>query len=393
MARDAHVVVVGAGIFGVSTALELRRRGRRVTLVDRAEIPAADAASSDISKAVRMTYGADLLYTELMEQAREAWLDLQARWQRGGDEPLYHEVGVLVATSQPMRPGSFEHDSYELLRARGHQVERLDEAAMHRRVPAWGAGVDGFFHALGGYAESGRVVARLARDAQAAGVEVRGGYRVAALAERGSRVTGLVDERGHTLLADEVVVAAGAWSPKLLPELAPCLRSTGHALFHFGVDDAVAADYQHERLPFFTADIATTGLYGFPIHPREGVLKLALHDAGAVIDADAPREVSAAHRARVGDGLARYLPALAGLRPRYARLCLYTDSWDGDFWIARHPEREGLAVATGGSGHAFKFAPILGRLVADALEGKTIDRFRWRPELRSARAEAARCVD
>ncbi|HAA94228.1 MAG TPA: sarcosine oxidase, partial [Dehalococcoidia bacterium] len=61
--------------------------------------------------------------------------------------------------------------------------------------------------------------------------------------------------------------------------------------------------------------------------------------------------------------------------------CLYSDTWDGDFWIDRDPEREGLMVATGGSGHAFKFTPVLGGLVADALEGienPYSKRFAWR---------------
>ena len=62
-------------------------------------------------------------------------------------------------------------------------------------------------------------------------------------------------------------------------------------------------------------------------------------------------------------------------------MCLYFDTWDGDFWISRDPNREGLVVATGGSGHAFKFGPVLGALAADALEGvqnSYSDRFAWR---------------
>ena len=73
---------------------------------------------------------------------------------------------------------------------------------------------------------------------------------------------------------------------------------------------------------------------------------------------------------------------MANLRLHGSKICLYCDTWDGDFWISRDPEREGLVVSTGGSGHAFKFAPVLGKLAADALEG--VDnpynsRFDWRP--------------
>ena len=74
-------------------------------------------------------------------------------------------------------------------------------------------------------------------------------------------------------------------------------------------------------------------------------------------------------------------PELAPLPFHGTKMCLYCDTWDGDFWIGRDPDRQGLVVATGGSGHAFKFAPVLGGLTADALEGIDNDyseRFAWR---------------
>jgi hypothetical protein len=66
-------------------------------------------------------------------------------------------------------------------------------------------------------------------------------------------------------------------------------------------------------------------------------------------------------------------------------VCMYCDTHDGHFWIARDPERKGLVVAAGDSGHGFKFAPVLGEIIADAVEGKDnslLDKFRWRPEVR-----------
>ncbi len=78
----------------------------------------------------------------------------------------------------------------------------------------------------------------------------------------------------------------------------------------------------------------------------------------------------------------------------YTRLCMYADTQDEDFWIARDPARDGLTVASGGSGHGFKFAPVLGGIVADVVEGVAqpwSDKFRWRPEIRMDHGtEAAR---
>jgi glycine/D-amino acid oxidase-like deaminating enzyme len=85
-------------------------------------------------------------------------------------------------------------------------------------------------------------------------------------------------------------------------------------------------------------------------------------------------------------------PSLAGAPIAASRLCVYGDSRDGHFWITRHPERPNLTIACGGSGHAFKFAPVLGGLIADAMLGAPVSsRFRWRPEIANAtRGDAAR---
>src|SRR6185437_9008873 len=86
-----HVAVVGAGIFGVTAALALRRRGHTVSLFDPGPLPHPLAESTDISKIVRLDYGPDDVYLALMESALEGW----RRWNEDLGEPLFHEVGVL----------------------------------------------------------------------------------------------------------------------------------------------------------------------------------------------------------------------------------------------------------------------------------------------------------
>jgi glycine/D-amino acid oxidase-like deaminating enzyme len=99
---------------------------------------------------------------------------------------------------------------------------------------------------------------------------------------------------------------------------------------------------------------------------------------------------------RLRNFLAPRLPALADAPIVYTRLCMYCDTHDGDFWIASDPERAGLVIAAGDNGHGFKFAPVLGELIADAAEGKAnplLEKFRWRPEVRAGSSkEAARPV-
>jgi glycine/D-amino acid oxidase-like deaminating enzyme len=81
------------------------------------------------------------------------------------------------------------------------------------------------------------------------------------------------------------------------------------------------------------------------------------------------------------------IPPLADARLASTRVCVYCDTWDQHFWIAPDPARRGLVVAAGGSGHAFKFAPILGDLIADAVEGNVVARFRWREDGRHCTGE------
>src|SRR5450432_408961 len=99
----------------------MRGRGHEVTLVDPGPIPHPLAESTDISKVVRLDYGNDADYTALGERALDGW----RRWNRDWPVPRFHETGVTFLSRAPMQPGGFEHDSYHLLLARGHVLERL----------------------------------------------------------------------------------------------------------------------------------------------------------------------------------------------------------------------------------------------------------------------------
>jgi glycine/D-amino acid oxidase-like deaminating enzyme len=99
------------------------------------------------------------------------------------------------------------------------------------------------------------------------------------------------------------------------------------------------------------------------------------------VDPDEPVAVDDAHVERCREFLRGSLPALADAPVVHRRICFYCDAFDGAFLIDRHPGRPGLVVAAGGSGHGFKFAPVLGGVIADALEGRENPwawPFRWR---------------
>jgi glycine/D-amino acid oxidase-like deaminating enzyme len=378
-----RVLVIGGGIFGITAALELHARACEVTLVDPGPLPHPLAESTDISKIVRCDYGADEDYTLLGERSLDGW----RRWNSTWRTARFHETGVMFLTRAPIQPGGFEHESFTLLARRGHRVERLDAAAITARFPAYRPGlyVDGYLHREGGWAESGAAVAQLVRDAIDAGVTVRGDCAIDRLVDGGALA-------GDELItADATVVCAGAWTPKLVPDLAPFLRATGQPVFHLRPADP--APFDPARFPVFGADIARTGYYGFPVN-RDGIVKIANHGAGIDLAPDDPRTVTPAQEASLRALLIDSLPALAAAPIVHRRLCVYCDTRDADFWIARHPARTDLTVATGGSGHGFKFAPVLGELIADAALGRTnrfSHKFRWRTDLATTwQGDAAR---
>ncbi len=376
-----RVVVVGGGVFGLTGAHAGLTRGWDITVVDPGPIPHPLAESTDLSKAVRADYGADDDYLELMLEALAGW----RRWNDGWDEALFHETGVSYLTRCPLSPGGFEYESLIRLQSRGIACERLDAAAIRRRFPAWATGryVDGYANPTGGWAESGRVVARLSE-----GVSIRAG-RAARLIERGGRVSGVVLADGAVLEADAVVVTAGAWVPDLVPEVAGSFHAVGQPVFHLRPPDP--ARYTPPAFLPFGADISQTGWYGFPLHPATGVVKLANHGPGRVIHPgdEAARVVTPADDARMRQFCAETFPDLVDAPIVHRRLCVYGDTWDEHFWIAPDPARPGLVIAAGGSGHGFKFAPVLGRLIADAVEGRVHPKFRWRPEVGPGRGEEA----
>jgi sarcosine oxidase len=388
-AEGSSILIAGAGIFGLAAAWELRRRGWTVTVLDPGPIPRPSAASTDVSKIVRADYGADHLYTEMAEAALAGWDRWNARWGAS----LYHEDGFVVLASEPMSPGGFEYESFESLRRRGHPVERLTSVDRTTTAPAWSpiAYPDGYLNRRAGWVESAAVVARVANEARAAGVRIVENTAVGELLPGSEQVAGVRTREGAVHAADFVLIAAGAWTPKLLPHLSDVLWTTGQPVVH--VEAGTDPRWRAPMFPVWAADIARTGWYGFPALPN-GALKIGHHGSGDPVDPDSPRTVPADHERRVREFLREQLPGLADAPIRESRLCLYCDSFDGDFLIDHDPGHPGLVVAAGDSGHGFKFAPILGPLIADIVERRPnawAPRFRWRargPDRReAARAE------
>lgn len=390
VSQSSTLLILGGGCFGLTAALELRARGWQVTLIDQGPLPHPDAASTDISKVVRMDYAQDEQHTAMGECSIQRWREWNARW----GEELYREVGFLVMSRNSLQLNGFEHDSHAFLTQRGHRLRPTSSDVLKEQHPAWNHTVykDGYFNPIGGWVESGRVIARLAAEARAAGVTLIENVPQPRPTFEGLRCTGIASSDGHCWQADAVLVAAGAWTPTLLPHLQEVMWATAQTVFHFQPQDPLP--FTPPQFPVWGADIGRTGWYGFPANAA-GLVKVANHGPGRRVNASDPRTLPAGEEERYRAFLRETFPSLADAPLHSTRVCLYCDTFDGAFWIDHDPGHPGLIIAAGDSGHAFKFTPVLGEIIADVVERKPnpwAERYRWR-EKTAASSDGARASE
>jgi glycine/D-amino acid oxidase-like deaminating enzyme len=370
------IIIVGGGCFGISAAIEFRERGYQVNVFDPGPIPHPLAATTDISKVLRMDYGSDEDYMTLMEEAFPIW----DQWNLKQPKPLWHQTGFVIMSKEEMKPKSFELESFRLLQKRGHKVERLDSQELKKRFPAWNAELyqDGYYNPRAGWAESGNVLQWLHEEAKKLDVHFYIGKKFSHLVDSDTKVKGIKTDDGESHFADYVLIASGAWTPHLLPHLSDVLWTVFQPVFHFEVPNIKL--FSPPNFIVWSADISNTGWYGFPAI-QDNRLKIANHGVGWKFHPDEPRIMPADQEEKFRNFLSETFPALASAKVLFNRLCPYCDSWDGNLWIDHDPDRPGLIVAAGDSGHAFKFTPLLGKIIADVLEhkpNKYAQKFAWR---------------
>ena len=373
-------VIAGGGVFGITAGLELIKRKYKVAVLNPNSLPHHLAASTDISKAVRMEYGSDSLYFDMAEKSIAGW----KRWNHVLGKEIYQEVGFLMLSKYPFehKRQQYEYHSYHQLLSHGYHPERIAREELADRFPAFNSKVyvEASFNKIGGYVKSALAIQLLIGYAISLGLKVYEGHTVSGFRIKNGKVHAVRTREGITFNCGNAIIAAGANSPSLIPSLKPFIKISGHPVFWLKPNKPEL--FSAARFPVFMADISNTGWYGFPFSADEGVVKIARHSQGLIKDPSLDdRIVLNEDTQHLRQFLRESLPELSHAPIVYTRCCLYTDTLDGHFWIDHHPEIEGLSISTGGSGHAMKMAPVLGKVTADMLEGKSneyLHRFRWR---------------
>jgi monomeric sarcosine oxidase len=360
ISKSYDVVVIGAGVFGAWTAWHLARRGLRVALLD-AHGPAHSRASSGgESRIIRMSYGADELYTRWAQRSLVQWKELFATVR----EYLFQETGVLwLSGEDTSRLGQ----SAATLRQYGIAFEELNIRELERRYPQMNFAEvrSGIFEPHSGALLARRAVSCVVADARKRGVDYWLSPVVAPKSE--GRIKSVLTSHGRSIRADQFVFACGAWLPKIFPELlGEKIFPTRQEVFFFGTP---AGDnrYKAPELPTFL--FQADEVYGLPDMEGRGV-KLARDTHGVVVDPDTQSRVASAEGIEwAKQYVAKRFPALQKAPLVETLVCQYENTSSGDFLVDRHPQMENVWLAGGGSGHGFKHGPAFGEYVAEQIMG------------------------
>jgi sarcosine oxidase len=353
--HTAPVVVIGAGVVGAATAYALTARGERVLLVEQHARGHHLGSSHGATRIFRQGY-ADPEYVALTTRALALWEALEAA---AGEELI-------------VRTGAVDHGRPEVVDAIAaaladadipHESLTPDQAAARWPGIAFEGNV--LAHASAGRIRSDRTIEVFLTLAERTGLaDLRFDTRVTGLEDHGDDVTVTLSD-GSAVRTASVVAAVGSWAPTLVGELLagrgaglPAIRVTQEQPAHFPshLPDAAWPSFVH------WAD--GDDVYGL-LTPGEGV-KVGFHGTGPVVAPDHRDFVPVpAEAERLQAYVARYVPGVDATKPTFIS-CLYDNSPDEDFVIDRVGP---LTVATGFSGHGFKFAPLLGEMLADLATG------------------------
>jgi sarcosine oxidase len=363
------VVVVGLGAMGSAAVWHLARRGQRVVGLDRFVPGHEHGSSHGTSRIIRLGYFEHPAYVPLLRRAYGLWRELEAA--------TGHRLLEITGIAE-IGPANGALVTGTLAAAQTHDLPHSVLAAsdLMRRFPVFRLPADyvAVVQGDGGLLKPEPAILAHLRLAKAAGAELRTAEEVRALEPLAAGVR-VVTDQGR-IEAGTAVVAAGPWVTTILPDLPARLRVTRQVMAWFEPCDA--ALFRPPRFPVFILESRHGMHYGFPVDAFGVKIGKHHHRDETVDPDDCDRSVSAQDEAVIRAALADHLPA-ANNRMRMAKTCLYTMTPDGHFLIDRVVSPH-IILVSACSGHGFKFAPVIGEIVADlairATTAHDISRFR-----------------
>jgi sarcosine oxidase len=313
------------------------------------------------SRIIRTAYFEHPNYVPMCRAAFALWYDLE---QRHGRQLLIECPCLTIgaANSELVQGVRTAADHHQLA------VESLDHAQLKQKYPQFHLPESyvGVLEQAAGILLVDDCVRTLQQEAINYGAELRFGEPVLEWKVVADGVA--VCTPWETLTARRLVVTAGPWAGQVLVDWQLPLTVMRQTPMWFHPDDATL--FRRDRFPIFIADTEMGHFYGMPMLDRRGI-KCARHYGASELASptDVHREVDEADERPVRDFLRQFIPSGAGPRSE-GSICLYTLTPDRHFIIDRHPHCQQVVVAAGFSGHGFKFAPVVGEVLADWVMGR-----------------------
>ena len=356
------VVVIGGGSMGIATAYYLAKAEQKVLVVDQFTVPNIYGSHHGETRILRLGYGNGGTYVPLVKESLSLWKELEEETGR----TLYNQTGAISVGY----PGSdFVKETIDSSIKYNLEYEKLDAKSLMERWPGITVPDDyvACYDPNSGFLYSEECILAYKEECEKLGVTILENQRVLDIQITDKEVTVLTADA--TLVARKAVVTAGAWIPKLLPELEleiKPLRKT------FGWFETSEENLYGSQFPCYVFDTHDVGhYYGFPDFNGKG-LKIGRMDLGEVVDPDelnrdfdsTPKE-----EADLRSFLSRYMPQANG-HLNAGKVCLFSMTPDEDFIIDFHPQHENVLIAGGFSGHGFKFASAIGKTLCElAVQG------------------------
>jgi len=363
-------IVLGVGGMGSAAICELACRGRRVLGLEQFGFGHALGSSHGHTRIIRSAYYEHPDYVPLVSRAFERWHDLEQRQGRRLVTPC-----PCLSIGPP--DGELLTGVRHAASAHSLAIESLSAANLAKRYPSFrfeGAEAGVLEHSAGFLFVDDCVAAHVA-EAQRHGALFRENEEAVSWQVEGDSV--VVHTRQERYTAARLVLTAGPWAGRLLGLLGVSLRVMRQVVFWVGTTDE--QQFRPEVFPIFIADTPDGYFYGLPAIDSQGVKVAQHYGAPELLDpAEISRTITVEDETPVRQFLRAHLPSVDGPMRR-SSVCIYTLTPDRHFVIDVHPEHPQVVIAAGFSGHGFKFASVVGEILADLCEsGKTsqpIDRF------------------
>ena len=355
---------MGLGAMGALSAWRLAARGARVIGFERFR-PGHDRGSSHgDTRIFRTAYFESPEYVPLLRRAHGLWRQLE---KESGADLLTLTGGLSIGSPD----GELVAGTLTSARLNRLPHRLLDPAAFSRLHPQHrlGEGEVAVLEEEAGFLRPERSVAAAAACAETYGAHLLVETQVVSVEASGGDI--VVETSAGRYTAERALVAAGAWTSKLLPDLHLELEVERQVLAWHAVEDP--ASFAPHRFPIFVREVQDRRiLYGFPTTDGRSV-KLAVHHGGAKADPDAlDREIHPADLQPLRNFARERMRGMSG-EVVDACVCMYTNTPDERFVAVSPAAMPGVTVLSACSGHGFKFASVIGELMAESiLDGRAL---------------------